>query len=52
MRSGPSFHAIPFAKSAAVPAIIAGRRRKIAELYQKPHCFENAGLPQVGGLRD
>jgi hypothetical protein len=51
MRSGPSFHAIPFAKSAAIPASVADRRRKIAELYQKVRRFENAALSPVGGLR-
>ena len=42
VRSGPSFHAIPFAKSAAVPATVENRKRKIAELYQKARRFENA----------
>jgi hypothetical protein len=44
VRSGPSFHAIPFAKSAAVPATVENRRRKIAELYQKARRFENAAV--------
>ena len=44
MRRGPSFHAIPSAKSAARfsrPSVDG--RTKIAELYQNPQLFENAG---------
>jgi hypothetical protein len=40
MRSGPSFHAIPFASPAAILPSLGDDRRKIAELYQNFHRFE------------
>ena len=40
MRSGPSFHAIPFASLAAILPSVSDDRRKIAELYQNLRRFE------------
>ena len=40
MRSGPSFHAIPFASPAAILPSIGDDRTKIAELYQNLRQFE------------
>ena len=48
MRSGPSFHAIPFAKSAAILHPVADGWRKIAELYQNLRGFENP--TGIGGV--
>ena len=51
MRSGPSFHAIPFASPAAILPSRRDDRRKIAELYQNFHRFEMPPTCGQGSLR-
>jgi hypothetical protein len=51
MRSGPSFHAIPFASPAAMLPPVHDDRRKIAELYQNLRRFEMLPARRQGRLR-